>query len=221
MALQKIPGRAIQLASQSHGDIMYFNGTDWVNLPAGTSGQQLQSGGAGANPSWASSGVGSGSVVKTTIVSKVDMFTPGSNYNVYTDITGLSGSITPSVITSKVFLTGSVMLTILSRTLIMRIMRSIAGGAYAEVGSGTVVGSRTSSHSSVQQSIGSQGPNPATIHFVDTPTFTLGQAITYKIQVRDNASGGSQQWWCNASINDTDLPQHTRTISGFTIQELS
>jgi hypothetical protein len=53
MALQKIPGRAIQLVSQSHGDIMYFNGTDWVNLPVGADGQYLKSNGPGISPSWA------------------------------------------------------------------------------------------------------------------------------------------------------------------------
>ena len=97
-------------------------------------------------------------------------------------------------------------------------MRSIAGGAYAEVGSGTAAGSRIPSHSSVQLAGGSSGPNSVNIHFVDDPTFTSGQAIIYKIQARDNGNGG--QWWCNASINNTDTDGHTRTISGFTIQEL-
>ena len=39
MALQKIPGRAIQLDSQANSDIMYFDGTDWVRLPKGEAGQ--------------------------------------------------------------------------------------------------------------------------------------------------------------------------------------
>lgn len=40
------------LAGLAQGDILYYNGTDWVRLGAGTSGQLLQSGGAGANVSW-------------------------------------------------------------------------------------------------------------------------------------------------------------------------
>ena len=46
------------LAGLAQGDILYYNGTDWVRLGAGTSGQVLQTGGTGANPSWvdASSG---------------------------------------------------------------------------------------------------------------------------------------------------------------------
>ena len=99
-------------------------------------------------------------------------------------------------------------------------MRSIAGGTYAEVGSGAVVGNRTSSHSSAAIQSGSNGPSPLSIHFVDSPTYTAGQAITYKIQARDNGTNGDQQWWCNASQSDADLATNTRTISGFTIQEL-
>jgi hypothetical protein len=202
------------------GDILYYNGTDYQKLGIGTTGQHLATNSATNAPEWVTpfGTVGSGAVVKTTIVSKVDMFTPGGNYGTYQDITGLSGAVTPSVTTSKVFLTGHVLLAINSRTMLIRIMRSIAGGTYAEVGSGTAAGSRSRSHSSVQQSGGSSGPNPATIHFVDTPTFTLGQAITYKIQARDMT--GTGQWWCNAPLNDTDNDDHTRTTSGFTIQEL-
>lgn len=36
----------------AQGDIIYFNGTTWVRLGAGTAGQILQTGGAAANPSW-------------------------------------------------------------------------------------------------------------------------------------------------------------------------
>ncbi len=46
----------------SQGDIIYFNGTNWVNLSPGTSGQLLKTLGAGANPAWTS--VGSGDITK-------------------------------------------------------------------------------------------------------------------------------------------------------------
>ena len=44
---------ALTVASQAQGDIIYFNGTSWVRLAAGTSGYFLQTLGAGANPAWA------------------------------------------------------------------------------------------------------------------------------------------------------------------------
>jgi hypothetical protein len=42
----------VTLTSVAQGDILYRNATEWVNLGAGTSGQVLQTNGAGANPSW-------------------------------------------------------------------------------------------------------------------------------------------------------------------------
>lgn len=50
-AWQSYPS-AIRTANGTQGDIIYFNGTDWVVLNAGTAGQLLSTGGAGANPSW-------------------------------------------------------------------------------------------------------------------------------------------------------------------------
>lgn len=40
------------LGTAAQGQLLYRNGTTWVQLSPGTSGQLLQSGGAGANPSW-------------------------------------------------------------------------------------------------------------------------------------------------------------------------
>lgn len=42
----------LTIASEAQGDILYFNGTNWVRLAAGTAGHVLQTGGAGANPSY-------------------------------------------------------------------------------------------------------------------------------------------------------------------------
>lgn len=48
-----VTGAKIAIGSDAQGDVMYYNGTDWDRLPAGTSGQVLKTNGAGANPSWA------------------------------------------------------------------------------------------------------------------------------------------------------------------------
>ena len=42
----------VTLTSVAQGDILYHNGTAWVNLAAGTSGKFLKTQGAGANPTW-------------------------------------------------------------------------------------------------------------------------------------------------------------------------
>ena len=51
-----VNGAKIALGSDATGDIMYFNGTDWVRLPAGASGQVLRTSGTSGAPSWAYKG---------------------------------------------------------------------------------------------------------------------------------------------------------------------
>ena len=46
-------GQLIDLASAAQGDVLYHNGTSYVRLGVGTSGQFLQTLGASANPAWA------------------------------------------------------------------------------------------------------------------------------------------------------------------------
>jgi len=43
----------LTITSEAQGTILYFNGSNWVVLAVGTSGQHLQTAGAGANPAWA------------------------------------------------------------------------------------------------------------------------------------------------------------------------
>ncbi|MBU0959709.1 MAG: hypothetical protein KKB31_07220, partial [Nanoarchaeota archaeon] len=47
-----VSGTDLNITSQAQGDILYFNGSEWVRLGAGTSGKFLKTLGAGANPSW-------------------------------------------------------------------------------------------------------------------------------------------------------------------------
>lgn len=59
-------------ASPAQGDILFYNGSAWTNLTAGTSGQFFQTQGAGANPKWATVTGGSGSGDVTGPVSSTD-----------------------------------------------------------------------------------------------------------------------------------------------------
>lgn len=55
---QAINGTQIRMGSDAQGDVLYFNGTNYARLGAGTSGEFLQTQGAGANPQWAAGGSG-------------------------------------------------------------------------------------------------------------------------------------------------------------------
>ena len=47
-----VDGAKIALTGNVQGNVMYYNGTDWVILAPGTSGEALKTSGAGANPTW-------------------------------------------------------------------------------------------------------------------------------------------------------------------------
>ena len=57
--------------TSDQGDIIYFNGTDWMDLAPGTSGQYLKTNGAGANPGWADS-TAETSIFTTVILAEVE-----------------------------------------------------------------------------------------------------------------------------------------------------
>ena len=48
-----VDGAKIAMGSDAQGDVLYYNGTDYVRLAPGTSGYFLKTLGASANPAWA------------------------------------------------------------------------------------------------------------------------------------------------------------------------
>ena len=51
-----VSGAKIAMGSDAQGDVLYYNGSDYARLAAGTSGEFLKTQGSGANPVWASAG---------------------------------------------------------------------------------------------------------------------------------------------------------------------
>jgi hypothetical protein len=75
------------VGSAARGDIFYRGAATWTRLPAGTSGQYLQTLGAGADPAWATVAAGSAAWTlitsgSPTLVNKVDV----TGLSGYTDI---------------------------------------------------------------------------------------------------------------------------------------
>jgi len=60
IANNTIDGTKIALGSDAQGDVMYFDGTNYVRLGPGTAGESLTTGGANANPSWGSGSIPTG-----------------------------------------------------------------------------------------------------------------------------------------------------------------
>lgn len=65
-----VSGSKIAMGSDAQGDILYYNGTDYARLAAGTSGQVLQTRGSGANPEWADVALGQNQTWQNVIGSR-------------------------------------------------------------------------------------------------------------------------------------------------------
>lgn len=91
-------------ATFAQGDIIYHNGSNLVKLAAGTAGQVLKTAGAGANPSWAWSGIVqhilkiNNTLTNTTSVLPVDTSIP----QISEGIEILSQSITAKSVSNKI-----------------------------------------------------------------------------------------------------------------------
>ena len=48
----------LTISGEQQGSILYFNGSNWVQLPPSTAGRVLTTNGVGANPSWSANGTG-------------------------------------------------------------------------------------------------------------------------------------------------------------------
>jgi hypothetical protein len=66
-------GNQLSFGSDAQGDVYYYAGSSIARLPAGTSGQFLQTKGSGANPEWAS-----GLVAQVTVVEMGEVASVGS-----------------------------------------------------------------------------------------------------------------------------------------------
>ena len=83
-----VDGTMIALGSDAQGDIMYYTGTDWARLGAGTSGHYLKTQGTSYNPVWASVGGGT-----ATAVTVADESTDTSCYPLF--VTAATGDLGP------------------------------------------------------------------------------------------------------------------------------
>lgn len=86
IADNSVTGAKIALGSDAQGDIMYYNGTDWVRLAAGSPGQFLKTNGTGANPVWATASGGSVLLGTLTTTSGVTQTLSGLSLGGFTQI---------------------------------------------------------------------------------------------------------------------------------------
>ena len=155
---------------------------------------------------------GTGKVLQVVSTSKTDTFSLATG-STYTDITGLSVSITPSSASNKILVMYNVSVG----------SNGTSGFAYTKLlrGStsifvGDTAGSRISA-SNGGTSISSNVISKHCIQFLDSPSTT--SSTTYKIQAY--AQVGTAQIYVNRTYSDLDTTGFTRDASSITVMEIA
>jgi hypothetical protein len=153
--------------------------------------------------------VAGGKVAQVVSTSKTDTFTSSST--TFTDITGLSVSITPTAATSKVLVivqvAGSMDTGVAS--LFFRMMRDSTA-----INIGDTAGSRQRATIGFSNTIQSEVVSGAA-SFLDSPATT--SATTYKLQGVNSSAG---TFYINRSKQDADTVNYPRPASSITVMEI-
>ena len=190
-------------ASPSDGDLWYDtdDGRTYVYYDDGTSAQWVEFG---------APAVAHGKILQVVSTTKTDTFTTSASS--FTDITGMSVSITPSSTSSKVLVIASLQCN---------------GDAAAEIGAvqlvrgstAICVGDTASSRTRVSAApynASSGAIVPVSINYLDSPSTT--SAVTYKLQ---GFTYGAATFFVNRSDTDADSTTYGRAASTITVMEVS
>jgi len=193
------------------GDTIYSSsGSTPARLGIGSTGQVLTV--AGGVPSWATPAGGGGKVLQVVSTLKSDSFSTAAA--AFTDVTGLSVSITPAAATSKVL----VMITLSASA---RDGQGNSGMRLLRGATDIAIGDAASNRTRVSQDIILTNVNAAksiNLVFLDSPATT--SSTTYKIQVAGLAPSSGWTTYVNRSYDDTDAADKSRSVSTITVMEI-
>jgi hypothetical protein len=154
-----------------------------------------------------------GSVLQVVSAAKTDTFTSAAN-STWTDITGMSVSITPSSTSSKILIIATLQGVLFRPTLngvLVRLLRdstAIGIGDAASNRGRTTFGAAISSADSICS---------ATINYLDSPA--TSSATTYKLQFWQDTP--ANPLYINRTVTDSDTASNQRCISTITVMEIS
>ena len=155
----------------------------------------------------------SGGIIQVKSVIKTDTFTTDSTS--YTDVTGLSVSITPTRSDSKILIMMHVQMG--HTNYVSGFLRLVRDSTAIAVGTG--VGSRNACTVCMSDDPTDDELNSLSMTFLDSPSTT--SSTTYKVQMNTEGSGNTGYVHVNRSGEDADNNQNGRTCSTITVMEVS
>jgi len=151
-----------------------------------------------------------GKVLQVVSVTKTDTFTTTSSS--YADITGLTATITPSSVNSKIYISSVINGHAMSTT--QGYFQLVRGSTAIAVGD--AAGARIQASTQMRNISGNNGQQSVGILFLDAPASI--SALTYKIQTRNQGDGTI---FVNRSQSDVNSGDSSRTVSTITLMEIS
>ena len=120
----------------------------------------------------------------------------------FTDTPGINVTITPTAASSKIlveFFLGKACHN--GNSTLIRCTRSVAGGTATAIKNGDAEGSRPVGLTNITYKINNNHAEPLYFRFVDSPSYSVGQAIVYQMQVNTETSNS---FYVNRSITDSN-----------------
>jgi hypothetical protein len=200
------------MAGGTDGEILTYDASgNPVAVSVGTDGQVLTSTGAGSPPAFEAAAAG-GKLLQVVSTTKTDTFTSSSTS--WTDITGLSATITPSSTSSKILISVTTSGSVNAGG---NIFFALARGG-SQIALGDTSGSRTrcTTHWWVYDSVYYQHLSTSvTATNLDSPATT--SAVTYSMQLiaQSGVTG-----YVNRSANDSNSVTKGRGSSTITVMEI-
>jgi hypothetical protein len=213
----------LNISSTAQGDIYYNNGGAIARLGAGTAGQALLSGGAGANPSWGSSGK-IGAIAHTLFKAQ---FT-GAVQTTWTEISNYNCTITPTKAGSTILAMGHISTGSNAGGPAghgLKLYRSVAGASNSSIDdwTGNADGNRIRSMVAGSSEFGSDWVQEnGAFNVIDSSTtglsYSAGQAIKYSMYQWNASSNGAVV--VNRSQRNSNGNDDVVTTSSITLMEI-
>ena len=161
-----------------------------------------------------------GCILQVKQAVKDDIWTTTNNVPNFADITGLSISITPTTINSKILVTANVIGSCNDNSFV-RLMRNVNGGAFTQIytNSTSSPGNRTKVSMGDFYMIGSPGSGAGqqnTSLFLDSPNTT--SPVVYKLQ---GCTRNSRTFVINATYYDANVDYQIIGASSITLMEVA
>ena len=154
---------------------------------------------------------GGGKVLQVVGTSKTDITTTTSN-GVWADL-GISQAITPTAASSKIMIMGVVDFY-MDGFIGFKVVLDVASGGYGDITGaiGDTRGSRTRCFAGKNRT----EHDSASLTFLDSPSYSLGNELTYKIQWMTDGSTGR----LNYGLADTNNDGYGSNASTFNLMEI-